>query len=93
MKPETIEIEVKNSTTTTKEVTMPLYRKDNCHAYKVISKDECISVCHSEYNKPEIGVKHSSIAFFSEQTTDCNRIEFDTLYQQVAMKLALLATD
>ena len=93
MKTETVEIEISSSTTSTKEVTLPIYRKDNCHAYKVISKDKCISVCHSEYNNPEIGVKHSCIAFCSETTQDCDRSTFDLLYQKVAMKLDLLATD
>jgi len=93
MTTETVEIEVKTSTSEKREITLPLYRMDTCHAYKVISKDECISVCYNEYVQPEIGLKSSKLAFCSETTQDCCKSDFDLLYQQVPMKLALLATD
>lgn len=93
MKTETIEIEVTASTTEKREITLPLYRIDNCHAYKVISKDKCISVCHNDYCDSSITQCTSEVAFNYQKTQDCSKSEFDAMYQKTAMKLALLATD
>lgn len=93
MKPEETEIEVTTSEKNKKNVTIPTYRIDSCHAYKVISPSQCISVCHSDFCDNSINIQNITLAFHSNMTKDCSRSEFDAMYQKVAMKLALLATD
>lgn len=74
------------------EIKYPLYRKSKCHAYKVLSKDNCIIVCHGLEDMLRIEIGIAELAFHSDTVMDCTRFEFETLYTDVYSKLGLMAT-
>lgn len=84
---ETIKINIQE----TVEVQLPVYRKDNYHAYLVYSKDECLEICHSKYTGNRIGVCHSGLAWNSESTQDCSKEEFETIYAKTLQKINEIA--
>lgn len=89
---ETTKIDVEIRTSQKKEIKAPMYRVDETHAYKIISTEKTISVAHSKFCEPAIKVVTITCAFQSPDTLDCDKEHFESIYQNVAMKLALLAT-
>lgn len=84
---ETIEIEVEKTTKELKQIALPLYRKNTCHAYKVYSKERCISITHGLDSSLLVQVAHSGLAWNSPDSQDCTEAEFMDLYNETLERL------
>lgn len=71
----------------------PIFRKDDCHAYKIFSATHCIQVCHglTFSGDNHISICHAGIAHHSTDTKDCSEAEFIGLYSKVRAELDQLA--
>lgn len=76
--------------TTVEEVevpdTFPIYRIDDCHAYKIISDKEkgCLVVTHglASLNMNAIHFSNHNSAYSSKDTRDCTKKEFENAYRK-----------
>lgn len=76
----TITIHVTKNVTSQKEVTLPVFRKSKYFAYKVISKEKCVSVFFGDMKGPEIGIHHAELAWNQDDVKDCSEEKFMELY-------------
>ena len=83
-----MEIKTTKTIEETVHIELPYYLKGSCHAYKVISEENCISVCHGLDSNLEIALRHVGLAFSSpENNTPCTEAEFNELYNATLKKL------
>ncbi len=64
------------------EVSMPIYRIDSCHAYKIYSQDKCIQVCYSFKGRISVSQVSSGCAYLSDTTKDCTESDFMVAYEK-----------
>lgn len=73
-------------------VTLPVFRKNNCHFYKVFSDEKCIQICNLDGNIA-IGIHHSGLAYAGTDTIDCSKNEFEDSLNAIRKKLSFIASD
>ena len=64
------------------ETSLPIYRIDSCHAYKIYSQDKCLQVCYGFEGSIAVGQVSSSCAFLSDTTNDCTESDFMLAYEK-----------
>ena len=72
------------------EFELPTYRKDNYNFYKVMDKEDCITVCTSDMFLSISRSIATSVAF-QNCTTPCTMDEFENAYRATLTKLHHIA--
>jgi len=83
---------MKISKTVTEDVAvaLPIYRINNCFAYKVISQDTCIQVQYGIAGSEHIGFTNSNLAWCTGDTVDCTELEFLQYYKIILSRLSTI---
>src|SRR5687768_1469391 len=86
---QTFDMEVSRTVKEVKQIALPHYRKTNCHAYKVFSKDRCIQVTFGGVDFDNvgavIGIYYAGLAWHNDEGTECTEQEFQELYEKTEM--------
>jgi hypothetical protein len=88
---ETFKLKIQEIKTVEKEISLPSYRKNDCHAYKIYSEDKCIQILHGSTLDKTIQTAHAGLAFNSSDTVECTEEEFTTLYNETLEALNSIA--
>lgn len=90
----TIIIKVQSTIESEREIKLPMYVMDNCHVYKIISKDKCIQICHGlnsglsiGYCDPSLALRHLNTNAYGSHQID--EIEFNKKYSEINEKLLI----
>jgi hypothetical protein len=79
---ETLKIKISKSVEEIVEIQLPVYRKNECHAYYVYSETEAIKVTDLDKHY-SVSQTFSELAFHLESYKDCTREEFMEVYDKV----------
>lgn len=88
-----IEIEDKDGNTKKIEVEIPHFRKSEAHFYKVISENDCISICtpyeipFGRGNRAIIQMAHAGLAWNSQDSMECSENEYKEAFEQTVQFL------
>lgn len=80
-----MKIPVSKTTTEFIEIELPVFRKDSCHYYKVISEKHCVQICTLSQSE-SIALYHSGLAF-GYKDIECTEQEFMEQFEKVTEKL------
>lgn len=87
-----MKIEIRKVVIESIEVSLPIYRTDGYHYYKIFSEENCIQVLNSE-KTPCIGIHHTSLAFHGEGNKDCTKEIFEEKLEQAIERVNLKAKE
>ena len=85
-KKEFMEITVKKTIEEKVNVELPIYRKSNCHHFKVYSESECIYVTDLDVFSFAIQKGDASLAL-AERNIECTKEEFEEAFNKVKEQL------
>jgi hypothetical protein len=84
---ETMQITITKSVSEVKEIRLPLFRKNCCHAYKVFSKDKCLQVCYGRNVDPSITVAHAGLAWNDSENVDIDESAFNNIHAETSARI------
>ena len=87
-----MKIEVRKVVTESIEVSLPIYRTDGYHYYKIFSEENCIQVLDSK-TTPCIAIHHTGLAFHGEGNKDCTKEIFEEKLEQAIERVNLKAKE
>lgn len=87
----TYKLQIQRTETDEREISLPYYAKNNCHAFKIFSETQCVWVTHSNHLAPGIVIGHAGLAFQSSETAECTQEEFEELFAATSRRITELA--
>lgn len=87
-----MKIEVKKVLIESIEISLPNYRTDGYHYYKIFSEQQCIQVLDSE-TTPSIGIHHAGLAFYGEGNVDCTKEVYEATREKIIKRINLKANN